>query len=106
MEANTIGNRENKNMGGYYFLELRPDVRSPKGQGEQAPLLEVHILLEEKDTRSKSNTKTRSQCQDRRQDAKAEIVKVASSKRVDWFHFCRERKADIQDRNKLSVLLG
>lgn len=37
MEANTIDNGENKNMGGYYFLELQPDMRSPKGQGEQAP---------------------------------------------------------------------
>lgn len=101
MEANTIDNGENKNMGEYYFLELQPDMRSPKGQGEQ-----VHILLEEKDTRSKSNAKTWGQCQDRRLDAKAEIVKVASSKGVDWFHFCRERKADIQDRNKLSMLLG
>lgn len=69
-------------------------MRSPKGQGEQTS--PPGSAQEEKDKRSKSNAKTQGQCQDRRQDAKIEIAKMASSKGVDWFHFCRERKgADI-----------
>lgn len=97
MEANTIGNGEHKSMGGYYLLELRPDMRSPKGRGEQAPPPHsAHPIGGERHKEQIKRQNTRSVSGHRRQDAKTEIVKMASSEGVDWFHFCRERKgADI-----------